>query len=215
MSSQLKPVSFEPLEKNADGPVIGLDEAGRGCLAGPVAVGFAVFPPELFQKELPDSLKMVRDSKLLNRSRRESLVEPIQKYSLCSGVIMASARSIDGKGINPTIENCMIQALARVRRQIQPVATLIDGNYRLTQLKSRNPDLRVECLVGGDNRVFSIAAASILAKVFRDKRMDRFDRYFPGYDFSRHAGYGTAHHRQKIHELGLSPLHRKSYKLKS
>ena len=214
MKSKLKPVSFEPLESQSTKPVVGLDEAGRGCLAGPVAIGFALFPSQLFQSELPEELRLVRDSKLLSSDHRESLVAPIRRHSLICGVVMASSRTIDRMGINPAIEHCMILALKRVKRQIEPGQALIDGNYRLSKLRDSFPDLEVECLVGGDNRVFSIAAASILAKVYRDRRMARFDRYIPGYDFGRHAGYGTAHHRNKIHELGLSPLHRTSYKLK-
>ncbi|MEQ8353411.1 MAG: ribonuclease HII [Leptospiraceae bacterium] len=211
----MKPIEFEPRERAFFGPVIGLDEAGRGCLAGPVSIGYTVFSPEFFHSSPPPDLALVRDSKRLSRNRREVLVEPIRKASLACGAVMASSRKIDSVGINPAIEDCMIQSVIRAMRIVKPAAVLVDGNYALKRLRNEFPDLAVHCIVGGDNLVFSIAAASILAKVLRDRRMERFDRYYPGYDFSQHAGYGTAIHRSKIHELGLSAVHRKSYRLKS
>lgn len=210
----LNPVSFEPLERGYPGPVLGMDEAGRGCLAGPVSVGYAIFPPSSFLEPPSSDLTMVRDSKLLSAAKREQLVLPIRQRALCSGVVMASSRKIDALGINPGIEWCMIQALHRVLGQgILPSAVLIDGRYALHTLRNRFPDLRVECMVKGDARVFTIAAASILAKTYRDRRMKRFSNYFPEYGFERHAGYGTEFHRLRIQEFGPSPIHRTSFKI--
>ena len=178
-------------------------------------MGYTVFAQDIIET-LPVELSLVRDSKLLSRSRREALMEPIRKHSQCSGVVMHSSRKIDSLGINQSIEDCMIQAIHRTRsRGIAPVAVLIDGNYPLKRLRSAFPELQILCLVGGDNRVFSIACASIVAKALRDRRMLQFDQLFPGYDFGKHAGYGTAHHRNQIKSLGLSPLHRRSFKLKN
>ncbi|MCB1140122.1 MAG: ribonuclease HII [Leptospiraceae bacterium] len=108
----------------------------------------------------------------------------------------------------------MIAAIRRVKLSgHRPDLILVDGNYPLRELREAFPEITVQCMVKGDNRVFSIAAASILAKVYRDRRMLRFDGIFPGYGFKKHAGYGTAMHRQRITEQGLSPIHRRSFKM--
>lgn len=213
----MKSVEFEDHERRHGGLVLGLDEAGRGCLAGPVAVGYCLFPAQFFQSQsVPAELAWVRDSKLLSRARRESLVAPVREHSLCSGVVMASSRRIDDQGINPAIEHSMMAGIRRVLAAgIRPALILVDGHYPLQQLKAAFPDIPVECMIKGDNRVFSIAAASILAKVYRDRRMQRFDGLFPGYGFEKHAGYGTLFHRQRIKEQGLCPIHRRSFKMQT
>ncbi|MCB1164925.1 MAG: ribonuclease HII [Leptospiraceae bacterium] len=212
MASKKRPShQLDSLDSQIPGPVIGLDEAGRGCLAGPVAIGFVIFPLSILH-EVPDDLKGIRDSKKLSPARRQAYVRPIQSHSVCSGVLMPSSRTIDRLGINPTIEEAMIGAVHRcIRSEVIPRSVLVDGNYPLRRMRALFPDLDIRCIVGGDDRILSIASASILAKVFRDRRMVRYDSYYPGYDFTSHAGYGTSHHRSRLMELGRSPIHRTSY----
>jgi ribonuclease HII len=214
-------MSFEPIEieyfkSNPGGIIAGFDEAGRGPLAGPVSVGMAVFPKDLFNN-IPADLALLNDSKLVKPVIRESLYKSIKKHSLFYSVIHISNRKIDEIGINPSIELAISLALRRFSLFASltgPHLALVDGNYKLISVKNQHPETEFQSLVKGDSRVFSIAAASILAKVSRDRRMVKFHRYFPDYGFDQHSGYGTAYHRKKISEMGYSDLHRKSYKLK-
>lgn len=222
-------VRFEPLEQSLGGLVAGLDEAGRGALAGPVSVGLAVFEPALFACDsgrnrealaaLHD-LEHLDDSKKLSPRRRESLLPFVRRHALYASCVMVSARQVDELGINPAIEKAMILLVRRLFRSAArsrsehrslPLHLVLDGNYRFASLEAEPGIARCQSIVRGDSRVFSIAAASILAKVLRDARMPRYDRLFPGYGFAKHKGYGTEDHRRCMARLGLSPIHRKSY----
>lgn len=222
-------VRFEPLEQSLGGLVAGLDEAGRGALAGPVSVGLAVFEPALFASASGrnrealaalDDLRALDDSKKLTPRRRESLLPLVRRHALYASCVMVSARQIDEVGINPAIEKAMIllvrrllrsPACSRIEHRSLPVNLALDGNYRFASLAAEPGIARCESIVRGDSRVFSIAAASILAKVLRDARMPRYDRLFPGYGFAGHKGYGTEDHRRRMARQGLSAIHRKSY----
>lgn len=217
---------FEPIEAGFKGPVAGLDEAGRGALAGPVAVGLVVFPPAFFAST-PDSdegrfLAALDDSKRLSAAERERLLPEVYRFAAFASCIMMSSKVVDRMGINPATEHAMVLLVRRAANAFGAEAggltvgqggltLLIDGNYRLYRLAAEPAVRAVRTEIKGDSRIASIAAASILAKVLRDRRMDRFDRLYPGYGFAMHKGYGTELHRRAMARLGLSPVHRKSY----
>ena len=192
--------------------VAGVDEAGRGPLAGPVSVGLAIFHPEFFEAPQPEELAQVDDSKKISEERRDEFAVLLKKHVAFQAVVHVSNRLIDRNGINPCIEFAVGRLYLRAARAgFPPDMLLIDGNYNFKQLPKQFPELRYRSVVKGDSTVFSIAAASILAKTSRDRRMRIHDRMFPGYDLAKHKGYGTAFHREKIGELGVSALHRRSY----
>lgn len=202
----------------------GVDEAGRGALAGPVAVSMVIFSPDFFKRANQDSIEkqfliQLDDSKKLSPSLREKLLPIVNQLSVFAKCVMVSSKTIDEIGINVATELAILRLISRFESWSKitqagrktELVLLVDGNYQLNQVRkdSRLAELRTE--IKGDSRIASIAAASILAKVLRDRRMKRFDRYIQGYDFSSHKGYGTVKHRQAIHKLGQSQLHRKSY----
>jgi len=179
------------------GHVAGLDEAGRGCLAGPVYAAAVILPPGL---ELPG----LNDSKQLSASRREALFERIQQHALAWSIAQASVEEIFSLNILHASMLAMTraaQALATV-----PDLCLIDGNRAPRELPAP-----ARCIVGGDALEPSIMAASILAKVARDAEMARLDAEYPGYGFARHKGYGTARHLQALRELGPTVVHRMGF----
>ncbi len=189
--------------------VAGLDEAGRGCLAGPVSIGYVILP-----ETVPDSFSELNDSKLLPEEIREELFSEIQKHAVFFCAVHISNRRIDAIGINPAIELAMVSAHRRALHAGSGADLLaIDGNYKFTRFGLEFPRLRTRSIIRGDSRVQSIAAASIVAKVTRDRRMARYDAKLPGFDFGKHKGYGTLYHRQRIEELGRSPLHRLTFGL--
>ncbi len=193
--------------------VAGVDEAGRGPLAGPVSVGIAVFAPEFFDAPVPADLAALDDSKNLKPAVREQLYDAVRRHALFSAVVHVSSRMIDRLRINPAIEFAIRRVLLRsFAATVLPDVVLVDGNYKLASVRGAFPRLRFESVVKGDSRVFSIAAASILAKVTRDRRMLRYDRLFPGYGLADHKGYGTKRHRERIAGVGPSPIHRRSYR---
>lgn len=208
--------AFLPLEAEVRaagrGPVAGVDEAGRGPLAGPVSIGLAILQPPPAPGVPGPPRPQFNDSKLLSERAREDLyaaLPAVLDFGVC---VHISSRLIDARGINPAIEFAIIRAVRRAELAgRRPGALLVDGSYRLDQVRKEFPDLLIRCIVKGDRRVESIAAASILAKVARDRRMLRYERLFPGYGLDQHKGYGTARHRSAIRELGPAPIHRRSY----
>ncbi len=208
---------FEPAESEALRKgfrlIAGVDEAGRGCLAGPVSVGLAIFSPQFFQTPYPAELDILDDSKKLTPARREKLFPVVRHHTLFSCVVHISSREVDRRGINPATEFAVERALVRAEQAgFSPALLLMDGNYRFPRLSSLWPGLEVRPEIDGDARIFSIAAASILAKVSRDRRMERYELLFPGYGLGSHKGYGTKAHREAIRERGPLPLHRRSYR---
>lgn len=194
------------------GFAVGLDEVGRGALAGPVvaaAVLLHPWPPAAAAQ----LLRGVDDSKRLSAARREALAPGIRAVALAHGIGEASAEEVDTLGIAAANAMAMRRALDALlgergeRGAAPPVAALIDG-YPLPDFP-----LPQEGIVGGDRASLSIAAASILAKVYRDALMRRLAEEHPGYGLERHKGYGTAAHRQAIAALGPSPVHRRSWQL--
>ena len=207
---------FEPAEKDLIDVgcryVAGFDEAGRGALAGPISIGLVIFSPDFFLQDLPEDLQEIGDSKILSEKKRETLYPIIKKHALFAASIHVSSRELDRIGINPATEKALLLALERsVRAGTRPGMVLVDGRYSLLEIKQKGFECR--CVIDGDAKIFSIAAASILAKVTRDRRMIRFARYFPGYDLEIHKGYGTLSHRKAMEEKGMTPIHRRSYHL--
>jgi len=179
--------------------VLGVDEAGRGPLAGPVVAAAVMLSPEV-------SLAGVNDSKALSSTRREELFSVIIESSSVYGVGMASPAEIDAINILQATFLAMVRAVNRTH--VSPDLVVIDGRQRLPFPLCQYP------LVKGDSRCQAVAAASIVAKVVRDRIMSYYHCRYPQYDFVRHKGYGTAAHRRAVHLHGLSPVHRRSFKLK-
>lgn len=176
--------------------VAGVDEVGRGPLAGPVLAAAVVFPPHV-------GIRGVDDSKRLSAEKRESLYQEILEKALCIGVGAASTREVDRLNILRASHLAMRRALLRLR--IQPQHIIVDG--------LPVPELGERCtaVVDGDAKVHAIACASIVAKVVRDRAMHMLARHYPGYGWETNAGYGTVEHRGAITELGLTPHHRRSF----
>jgi ribonuclease HII len=179
----------------------GCDEAGRGCLAGPVFAA-AVILPDGFRH------KLLNDSKQMSPAARYTLRPVIEQAALAWGVGTADEQEID----QLNILNATFLAMHRAIRQlaIRPGLLLIDGpRFRNTT------GIPHQCLVGGDGRFASIAAASVLAKTYRDDWMEQLHVRIPRYGWDQNKGYGTAAHRAAIREYGLSEYHRKTFRLKS
>jgi len=181
--------------------VAGLDEAGRGAWAGPVVAAAVVLPP--LDPDLRRRLAGVRDSKLLSPARREALLTTICEYALAYGVGAAPPAEIDRLGIVPATRKAMAQALEGL--PLPPDYLLID------YLPLPEVPLPQHSLPKGDVHVLSIAAASILAKVSRDRLMIQLEQQWPGYGFAQHKGYGTAQHQAALRALGPSQVHRLSF----
>jgi ribonuclease HII len=181
--------------------VAGLDEAGRGSWAGPVVAGAVVLP--LDHAGLEQALDGVRDSKELDPLERERLYDVIQTKALAVGVGMVPPDRIDDLGIVPATKEAMALAIAQLH--CPPDFLLVDF-LRLPRL-----DYPQKSIAHGDALSLSIAAASIIAKVSRDRLMVELDGRYPGYGFASHKGYGTPQHRAALDRRGPSPIHRFSY----
>jgi len=179
--------------------VAGVDEVGRGPLAGPVAAAAVIMPP---RRRFP-WLAEVRDSKLLTAAKRERLAACIRQEALAVGLGLVPPERIDELGIVPATRLAMAQALDALTHSAQYV--LVDA---LTL-----PDLRLpqEAIVHGDALSISIAAASIVAKVERDRMMIDCEQDYPGYGFQRHKGYATPEHLRALRRIGPCPIHRRSF----
>ena len=177
----------------------GCDEAGRGPLAGPVVASAVILPAD-YQNEL------LNDSKQLKRSHREALEIQIKAEALAWAVCEVSPEEIDEINILNASFLAMHRSVDLLK--IRPELLLIDGN-RFKKYQS----IPHECIVKGDGKYLSIAAASILAKVERDRIMTQAAQQYRGYGWESNAGYPTLKHRQAIRDLGITPLHRKSFRL--
>lgn len=188
------------------GPVLiaGVDEAGRGPLAGPVVAAAVMLPSEWPRSGLPRALYGLNDSKQLNPEQREKFYERLVKHpEIRFGVAVVEVSIIDSINILQATHRAMAEALA----QLQPIPehTLVDG------LPVPSLSLRHTAIVDGDAKSYSIAAASIIAKVTRDRLMVEFDRQYPVYGFAAHKGYGTPQHLAALATHGPCPLHRRSF----
>ncbi len=176
--------------------IAGVDEAGRGPLAGPVSVAAVILPRGLY-------LPHLNDSKKISPRQREELYEEIREKAVAVGTSLIDAEIIDRVNIYQATINGMYEAIFALKPA--PDQVFIDA-VRLEQLPM--PSLSI---IKGDAKSASIAAASIIAKVTRDRLMDDYDREYPQYGFSRHKGYGTAEHIEALKKYGPCPIHRKSF----
>lgn len=200
LQSRNGPMPDFTLEQSAGGIVAGIDEAGRGPWAGPVVAAAVILEPDRLRQELRDRLD---DSKKLKAEVREALFEALQDCAKI-GVGEASVAEIDQQNILAATMLAMQRAVSALT--LEPETALVDGN--------RPPDLpcAVETVVVGDGRSLSIAAASIMAKVTRDRIMAGLALRHPGYGWERNAGYGTKAHREGLERLGITEHHRRSFK---
>jgi len=182
------------------GTVAGIDEAGRGPWAGPVYAAAVIFPTDGPPPEIADR---VRDSKQLSRAEREALFPELLSAALV-GQGEASVAEIDESNILAATHLAMRRAVSALDQT--PSVSLVDGN--------RSPDLpcQVHCVIKGDDKSYSIAAASIIAKVTRDRYMTELAMRYPGYGWERNFGYGTKLHIQGLKKLGVTSHHRRSFR---
>ncbi|RLC64848.1 MAG: ribonuclease HII [Chloroflexi bacterium] len=179
--------------------IAGIDEAGRGALAGPVVASAVILP---HPTNLP-WFELVRDSKELNSRKRESLFDLINKEAVAVGIGIVTPQVIDSINIFKATKLAMMQAVENLSEQ--PNFLLID---RLSLSQCPIPQ---EGITRGDKTCLSIACASIMAKVTRDRMMEEFDQIYPGYGFAQHKGYGTMKHISCLQKLGPSPIHRRYF----
>jgi len=177
--------------------VSGIDEAGRGPLAGPVVAAAVILSDNTIIEE-------VNDSKKLTPKKRELLFEIIKTKALSYGIGIVDSITIDKINILQATFLAMKQALDQLT--VKPEIVLVDGNHKIPGL-----EIKQEAIVSGDAKSQSIACASILAKVTRDKIMDEYAKQYPQYLFEKHKGYGTKTHIEAIRKFGACPIHRKTF----
>lgn len=175
--------------------IAGIDEVGRGPLAGPVVAAAVILP-------VNHTIKGLNDSKKIPKKLHEVLYHQVMEQALAVGIGMVDNEIIDQINIYEATQLAMLEALDKLA--IQPQALLIDA-------MTVNVDIPQLSIIKGDANSLSIAAASIVAKVTRDRLMADYDRLYPGYDLAQNAGYGTAKHLQGLQEVGITPIHRKSF----
>ncbi len=177
----------------------GCDEVGRGCLAGPVFAAAVVLDKKF-------NHPLLRDSKKLNEAQREMLYHIIKSEAISYSIKKVSPLQIDKINILNASILAMHKALTNLKTP--PQLILVDGN-RFKPFRN----IEFHCIIKGDDKYFSIAAASVLAKVSRDKYMKRMSKKYPGYAWEKNKGYPTLAHRSSIKHLGITPLHRKTFRL--
>ena len=182
-----------------DGMEAGLDEAGRGCLAGPVVAAAVILPKDFYHP-------LLTDSKKLTAKQRENLVEIIKNSAIDYAIAEVDHAKIDEINIYKASVLAMHRAVDQLKNR--PNHLLIDGNRFIEY-----PFISHTCIVKGDSKFFSIAAASILAKTYRDQWMQEAAIQFPGYGWERNAGYPTIEHRKAVLSLGPTSIHRKTFRV--
>ncbi len=176
--------------------VCGVDEVGRGPLAGPVVCAAVIMPTD-------NLIEGVDDSKKLSAKKREALAEKIKKEAIAYAICRVEPQMIDEINILQATRLCMKQAVESLA--VAPDYVLTDGNMTLDIVQPQ------QSIVKGDAESYSIGAASIIAKVYRDKLMEEYAKEYPDYAFEKNAGYGTAAHIAGIKKVGLCPIHRRSF----
>jgi len=187
-------------QQNGYRQIAGIDEAGRGALAGPVIAAAVILPIDC-------SIEGLKDSKQLTPKQRDRLSDEIYSVAVSVGIGIVDNHLVDKLNVLEATLLAMRQAIEKLTPQ--PDYLLVDGiNFPIT-------DIQGEAIKKGDSQSYSIAAASIIAKTTRDRRMIALDRTYPGYGFSQHKGYPTSQHRQAIAQFGASDIHRHTFKLLS
>ncbi|MGB1247647.1 MAG: ribonuclease HII [Chitinophagales bacterium] len=177
----------------------GCDEAGRGCLAGPVCAAAVILPTDFYHP-------MLNDSKQISEKKRNILRPIIEKEAVAFGVVLLDNHKIDE--INILNASILAMQMAMDKMDVVPEQILVDGN-RFKPYKN----IPFHCMIKGDARFASIAAASVLAKTYRDEFMEKAHEQYPHYGWNTNKGYGTKGHRAAIKEHGVTPLHRMSFRL--
>lgn len=188
----------EKIYNNSDIEYIcGIDEAGRGPLAGPVVVGAVILPKDSF-------IEGINDSKKISEKKREQIYETITKEAISYGVGIVSQDQIDDMNILNATKLALTMALKEL--EVKPDLIMVDALNKIDTL-----GIPYISMIKGDAKVYSIAAASIIAKVTRDRMMFEWDKIYPAYGFAKHKGYGTAFHIEAIKENGPCIIHRKTF----
>ncbi len=200
------------LEYQTEGVVeVGIDEAGRGCLFGRLYVAGVILPNDI--KELCEEEDIViKDSKKMSEKNKEKAREFIERVAIDYSVVYKEHDYIDEHNIFEATQHSMHEVVSNLT--IKPEKILVDGNYFRTYWTNKGEEIEHECVIGGDNKYMSIAAASILAKTYKDKYIEEFVKEHPElkeYDLINNSGYGTANHIDAIKTFGISPYHRKSF----
>lgn len=188
------------IRREAKGLLCGVDEAGRGPIAGPVVAAAVIFGDDVY-------IEGVFDSKQVTKKRRAELYDEITSQSLSWGVGIIENGQIDELNILNATKQAMNMAISRLRET--PGVIVADGNFY------SNPIAEVRNVIKADEKSFTVAAASIIAKVTRDRIMCAHERTYPNFSFSAHKGYGTSAHIEEILEFGYTDIHRRSFKLKA
>ncbi len=177
--------------------IAGIDEAGRGPLAGPVVIGCVIMKPESF-------IEYVNDSKKVSETKREMLYEKITSEAIAWSTGIIDEKEIDELNILNATKKALTEAIDKL--EVKPDVILVDA---LDKIDTKG--IKYISVIKGDAKIYSISAASIIAKVTRDRIMKEYDEVYPQYGFAGHKGYGTAKHIQAIKEYGICPLHRKTF----
>ena len=177
--------------------IAGIDEAGRGPLAGPVVIGCVIMKPESF-------IEYVNDSKKVSETKREMLYEKITNEAIAWSTGIVDEKEIDELNILNATKKALTEAIDKL--EVKPDVILVDA---LDKIDTKG--IKYISVIKGDAKIYSISAASIIAKVTRDRIMKEYDEVYPQYGFAGHKGYGTAKHIQAIKEHGICPLHRKTF----
>jgi ribonuclease HII len=184
--------------------VAGADEAGRGCLAGPLVAAAVLFDYEALTTADRRSLSGLHDSKQMKAEKREELYPAVMRAARRVSVVIRCARGIDDRGLHVTNIEALSSALERLRPDAGATC-LVDG------FSLRDCGVAHRAVIEGDGTSAAIAAASVIAKVTRDRYMHGAGREHPGWGFEEHVGYSTPEHREAIERIGISPLHRRSF----
>jgi len=184
--------------------ICGLDEAGRGAIAGPIVIAGVVLPSGFrFQRVFPNGV--VRDSKELSKRQRKALFDVIKKYALQIIIEVIMPEEITKKGINWA----NIEGFRRIIKKVEADQYLIDGRWNLHNLGKKTS--RIKCVIGGDRKIPAILAAGIVAKVERDKIMEKLHLEYPQYQWNTNTGHGTKAHLEAIEKYGACKYHREKY----
>jgi ribonuclease HII len=199
--------------QNEDVLEVGIDEAGRGCLLGRVYVAGVILPNNIIELCEEENI-IIKDSKKLSKKNKEKSREFIERVAIDYSIIYKENDYIDKYNIFESTHKSMHEVVANL--SIQPEKILVDGNYFRTYWSNTGEEIEHECIVKGDNIYMSIAAASILAKTYKDKYIEELVEQNPqlkDYDLLNNSGYGTANHLEAIKLFGTTPFHRKSFGL--